>query len=154
MAEESLITDEMRKRVGQDFIKPIVFDVEKGAILKFAQAMEDSNPLWQDEEYAKKAGYKTIMAPPIFLYSVGLPEVQKAGFSLPVPLKRVMAEGLDCEYLKPVYAGDTVTITTKLAQLSEKETRLGKMLYLLIERTVTDQKGEIVAKQSMGVSRY
>lgn len=155
MAEASLISEELRKMVGRDFFKPLIFDIEKGAVLKFAQTVEDPNPLWQDEEYAKKTKYGDIVAPPLFLVGFGLPEWQEAQLKLPLPgLNRVMAEGMDYEFLQPVRPGDKITVSAKLFEVSEKDTKLGKMVLFVGERTFTNQKGEVVAKERMGVSRY
>lgn len=155
MAETSLIPEELKKLVGQVVMKPLVFEIEKGTLRKFAQAIEDPNPLWQDEEYAKKTKYGSIIATPVFLFGLGLPEWQAYQMQLPLPgLKRVMAEGLDYEYFQPVRPGDIITVTGKLVELSEKETRLGKMVLVVVERTYTNQRGEVVAKERAGVSRY
>ena len=45
----SFLTEEMRQRaIGQESA-PQTMDVEKGAIVKFAQAIGDDNPLYNDE---------------------------------------------------------------------------------------------------------
>ena len=66
MAEESVISEEMKKMIGVE-AEPIVLEVEKGHIRRFAQAVGDPNPLWQDKAYASKARYGNIIAPPTFL---------------------------------------------------------------------------------------
>ena len=48
MTQESVITQEMRDAIGVES-EPITYDVEKGAIIKFAQAIGDDNPLYGDE---------------------------------------------------------------------------------------------------------
>ena len=65
MAEESLITEEMKKVVGV-VQEPIIWEVERGAIKRFAEAVGDPNPLYFDEEYAKGTRYGGIVAPPGF----------------------------------------------------------------------------------------
>ena len=71
MTQESLVTDELKAAIGVESA-PALNEVEKGAIRKFAQAVGDPNPLWQDEEYAKKGPYGRIVAPPTFLVSMAL----------------------------------------------------------------------------------
>ncbi|MFC1534463.1 MaoC family dehydratase N-terminal domain-containing protein [Thermodesulfobacteriota bacterium] len=39
-------------------------------VLKFADGIGDSNPLWRDHEYAGKSKYGTIVAPPSWVFSV------------------------------------------------------------------------------------
>lgn len=50
------------------------FEVEKGAIRKFADAIGDDNPLYHDEEYAKQRGYKSLVAPPTFPATFNIPK--------------------------------------------------------------------------------
>jgi acyl dehydratase len=38
-------------------------------IRHFADGLGDTNPLWTDEEYAKRTKWGGIIAPPCFLYS-------------------------------------------------------------------------------------
>jgi acyl dehydratase len=42
----------------------------KDAIRHFCDGIGDPNPLFRDEEYAKKTRYGSIVAPPSWLYSV------------------------------------------------------------------------------------
>ena len=60
---ESIITEEMRKSIGVES-EPSIVEVEKEPIRRFAAAMGNPNPLHYDEEYAKKMGYRSIVAPP------------------------------------------------------------------------------------------
>ena len=48
MSEDTVLTDEVKSYIGREFgLK--VWEVEKGAIRKIAEAVGDPNPLWQDE---------------------------------------------------------------------------------------------------------
>ena len=53
MTQESVITDEMRAAINVES-EPYVNDIEKGAIIKFAEAIGDDNPLFNDEEAGQK----------------------------------------------------------------------------------------------------
>ena len=57
MTQESVITQQMRDAVGVES-EPITHDVEKGAIVKFAQAIGDTNPLFNDEAAARQTRYR------------------------------------------------------------------------------------------------
>ena len=65
MAGESVISDDMRAVVGVES-DPITYEVEKGAIVKFAQAIGDNNPIFNNEEAARDSAYGGIIAPPTF----------------------------------------------------------------------------------------
>ena len=69
---EELIA-EMRAKTG------IILRIDQGinneeatrmAILKFADGIGDPNPLWRNEEYAKKTRFGSIIAPPSWVFSV------------------------------------------------------------------------------------
>lgn len=124
---------------------PHVLEVEKGVIKKFAQAIDDPNPLWQDEEYARQSSYGGIIAPPSLLCST---EAGSTGrIELELPLKRAMAGGDEIEFFLPVRAGDVITCNQRVVELREKETKKGgKMIFTVFENVFTNQKGEVVAK--------
>ena len=63
----SFLTAEMREQAIGTESEPVTVDVEKGAILKFAQAIGDENPLWNDEAAARRTRYGGLIAPPTFL---------------------------------------------------------------------------------------
>lgn len=143
MAEE-IITDEMKKAIGKPS-KPVTVEIEKGMIRKFAEAIEDPNPLWQDEKYAKKARYGGIVAPPGLLMAAMM---RGRGMELPfqLPMGRILDGGGEWEYFKPIRPGDVLTVVDKLYDLRVREGRMGKMLFIVTELTWTNQKGELVAR--------
>jgi len=146
--EGSIITDEMKALIGVEGT-PTVFEVEKGAIKLFAEAIDDPNPLWQDEDYAKKTEYGGIIAPPIFLCSPRTGMAQ--GVERKTPFTRLLAGGDELEYFKPVKPGDTITAVGKIAEYSEREGKRGKMLFIIIETTFRNQRDEVVV---IGSSTY
>ena len=58
-----MLPEEITKFIGKPMGKS-VFQVEKEPIRRFADSVEDGNPLYWDEEYAKKSKYGSIIAPP------------------------------------------------------------------------------------------
>jgi len=77
-----MIPDEIKKLIGTSGTVKY-YEVEKGAIRRFAEAVNDANPLFQDEEYARKSQYGTIIAPPGFF---GWPLKQTRGSPLVVDI--------------------------------------------------------------------
>jgi len=151
MAEETLITDEVRNAIGKE-IDSVVVEVEKGAIRRIAQAVGDPNPLWQDEEYAQKSRYGGIIASPTYISSIRTGEGLAA--LPPVPLKRVLNGGNELEFFHPIRPGDTLTSRRILADMREQESSKGKMVVMVLETTYTNQKGEVVAKNRQNIIRY
>src|SRR4029450_4160548 len=131
---------------------PIRYDVEKGAIRKFVEAIGDPDPIYRDEKAAQAAGFKTIVAPPTFLCTFRAQELPdlKIVFGGRVRLNG----GNEYEYYKPVYAGDTIAVTAKYANVAERTGHTGKMVFVFTDLTFTNQHGEVVAKgRNTGIMR-
>ena len=52
-----MIPEEMKRCIGM-VDPPIIFEIEKGAIRRYAEAVGDDNPLYRDEVYAAESRYK------------------------------------------------------------------------------------------------
>ena len=137
--ETSLITDELRQSIGVES-EPQVVVIERGAILQFGNAIEDPNPLWTDEAKARPTRYGGLIAPPTFFRS--LMAISSAG--LP---PRMLHAGTEWEYLEPVRAGDTITVTDKIASAQERDLRVGRSLFIITEISYKNQFGQLVATQ-------
>ena len=148
MTQASVITDAMRAEIGKES-EPVTFEVDKSACRMFARAVGYTDPVFFDEEYARSKGYRGIPAPVGFLghpvYDPNRPQRLGGYFRSDSPFKRVLNGGTDIEYLDTVCAGDTLTATSKLVDLSEREGRLGPMLITVTETTYRDQAGNTVA---------
>ena len=110
--DESLITDELRNAVGIDSA-PLTYEVEKGAVIRFADAIEDPNPVYRDEVAARDSRYGGLIAPPTFLRSMAPGPATVEARS---PLTRTLDGGSEWEFFYPVRPGDLVTVTVKLAK--------------------------------------
>ena len=130
---------------------PLSYDVEKGAIRKFAEAIGDEDAIFYDENAAKAAGFKTIVAPPTFLCTFRAQELP----DLKIAFGRVRLNGgNEYEYYQPIYAGDTITLTAKYADVAERTGRTGKMVFVFTDLTFKNQHGEVVAKgRNTGIMR-
>ena len=130
---------------------PIVYDVEKGAIRTFVEAIEDDDPMYYDELAAQAAGFKTVVAPPTFLCTFrpqALPDLR-------LTFGRVRLNGgNEYEYVQPVYAGDRITVTARYKEVVERTGRTGSMVFVITELTFTNQHGEVVARgRNTGIMR-
>ena len=71
---------ELESRIGVEEA-PLIYDIERGMIQRFARAVGDANPLWQDEDYTQKSGYGGITAPPNFILTLGFDRVLESFIS-------------------------------------------------------------------------
>ncbi|MEO8457774.1 MAG: MaoC family dehydratase N-terminal domain-containing protein [Chloroflexota bacterium] len=155
--QQSVITDAMRAKIGVES-EPTRYEIDNTGCRQFARAVGYTDPIYFDEEAAKKRGYRGIVAPVGFL---GLPVVvpgQPArvpeAFRLEIPYKRVLNGGTDIEYYADVCAGDKLTASTKLTNLTEREGKNGPMLMVDTETIFRNEAGETVAVQRGTAIRY
>ena len=142
-SENTFLTEEVRQRALGIQSGPATLEVEKGAIARFAEAVGDPSPLYNDEAAARKTRLGGLVAPPTFLRSLRLDRP-----TLPdAPFDRLLDGGSDWEYFEPVRPGDRVTGVVRIADLWERSGRLGTMLFTILEFTYTNQLGETVATQ-------
>ena len=130
---------------------PVTTEVERGAIQRFAEAIGDANPLWNDEAAARQSCYGGLIAPPTFLRSLrhGRPELP---FDLPV--SRLLDGGSEWEYFEPVRAGDRITAVARITDLTERAGRLGAMILLTTVTTYRNQFDQVVATQTNTLIHY
>ena len=155
MAQESMITDEVRAALGTEMVGPPEL-IEMKAIRDYAGAItwpDPPNPLHVDEEYAKNTRFGGIIAPWSFYTSLGREAPMP---KLPLPEPRVgMNGGNDYEYFQPIRPGDMITTRSKVIDVSEREGKAGKLIIVVAERTYINQKGEVVGiSRSTGLRQY
>ncbi|MFQ5879697.1 MAG: MaoC family dehydratase N-terminal domain-containing protein [Dehalococcoidia bacterium] len=155
--EEPLITDEARALIGRESSVDLG-EVTLRDLQRYAAAAGDMNPLYFDEEYAKRSAYGGIIAPPNFLTAIisweaGPPEAEltldgrAAAGELSVPLRgvsRAMGAGQELEFLMPVRPGDSFTRVTKIVEIVEREGRSGRFVLTTTEQRYVNQRGEVV----------
>ena len=138
-----------------------IFDMEKGAIRRYAEAIDDPNPLYWNAEYARDSRYGSIISPPgfwgwlpndptdisfsaqggsqRFIARQELTQAfAEAGYS------RVLDGGHTYEFFKPIRAGDTLCALYKIVDITEKEGKSGKFAIMWQETRYTNQDGELV----------
>jgi len=114
----------------------------KEAIKALVYGLGDVNPLYQDEEYASKTRYGTIVAPPSWLYSVFGPGIQHG-----LPGVHSFHSGDDWEFYKPVLLGDRIRPEAIARGYEEKKSKFaGRMIKQYQDRLYYNQRGELVAK--------
>lgn len=147
---------ELKDFIGKES-DPVIFEIEKGMIKKFAEAIEDTNPLWQNEEYANKSKYGSIIAPPTFFsflrsfeFIVQFVEAVNTKWHL----KRTVNASNELEYYLPLKLGDKISVTEKLTEIKEKEGKSGKLVFLVFETTYKNEKDNLVARGRNTLIKY
>jgi acyl dehydratase len=166
--------DDLKELIGKE--GPPVNSVDEvctQVIRHWCEAIEDDNPLYTDEEYARKSKYGRIIAPPTMVVAFHQaplwPDGQEARWRHPEKLSRkeplspheVAMEKLDeagftgmfatkviQEFIRPLFPGDRVIRTTKLVSVTpEKRTSAGNGHFFSFVYSYTNQKGELVCEE-------
>ena len=116
----------------------------KDGIRHFVDGMGDLNPLFRDEEYAKKTKYKSIIAPGSYLYTIQWTSPGFGGAGI-----HGWYSGGEWEWYRPIFAGDEFIVVSALRELEEKHGRMGKGRTWIDygEPMYINQRGEIVGKE-------
>ncbi len=141
------------------------FPVEATHILMFARSVNDGNPIYSDEEYAKTTEVGKIVAPPTFAQAVAQftddyplrPKVDESWFGSGKEATGVSSPsgggggggGLHAEqeftYHRHLSPGDVLTVTSKPGKTWEKQgKRGGKLTFSESITEYRDQNGELV----------
>jgi len=138
---DSVITEELNSLLNVDF-GPEVYEIENGMLRRFAEAIEDTNPRWLRE------------APPTFAAALVPKALLNRLFNADIPLKRLLNGSSELEYLDPVRAGDTISVTARLTRLRQVAGAEGPTLFMFTEMTYTNQLGEVVIKGKNTYIKY
>lgn len=122
--------------------------VEAGQLRFFARATGEKNPIYFDEAAARAAGHPALPAPPTFLFCLGslAPEGESTIAKLGVDMGRVLHGEQTFTHGQPIYAGDVVTLTTRISDIYDK--RGGALDFIVQDTEAANQNGE-----SVGVTR-
>jgi acyl dehydratase len=153
-----VLPEEIKKLIGNSG-QIQFYEVEKGAIRRFADAVDDANPLYHDEEYARNSKYGAIIAPPGFFgwplkrvrnspLAIDIPlELESAFARAGYPLSLVLDGGMEYEFFLPVHAGDILSAITTVRSLRERSSETGTIIVAFLDTVYHNQHGALVAKQ-------
>jgi acyl dehydratase len=72
----------------------------------------------------------------------------------PEPFHDILDGGSRFNFLRPVVAGDKITVVRRIKDIFEKQGRLGPMLFKISEVSYLDGEGELVATQESTTITY
>jgi acyl dehydratase len=118
-------------------------NVTREMIRKFCDALGETNPLYTDDEAAKRGPFGGLVAPPSFAVTFRngrhffqhVPRFGRAGFDA----------GKDVEFVNPLRPGDKVTLSSHVKEIYEKTGRSGTMVFVVVRSTLKNQNDQVVA---------
>jgi hypothetical protein len=169
------ISSEMSAAIGTRLSRSLSYPVSASDIRRWAVAVywpEEPPRLFWDEEHAAKSIHGGIVAPEEFnpfAWMVASREVVEAAVSSDLNdtnrmenslgiegpgLQFQLNGGMAVEYGVRMRPGDVITSESRLAEYSEREGRLGLMLFTTTEDTWTNQRDEVVKRTRSTLIRY
>ncbi|WKA55085.1 MaoC family dehydratase N-terminal domain-containing protein [Planococcus shixiaomingii] len=114
--------------------------IERGAVRKFAEAINDPDPIYLDETAGANSRYKRNIAPPTF------PVTFDAGTipDMNLPAKGLIHGEQIYHYKRPLYVGEDVYCWMEVKDYYEKSGNFGDMGFLVVGKYGEDEDGTLL----------
>jgi acyl dehydratase len=105
--------------------QPVAYEVGLEKIREYSRAVGEENPVHLDREAALAAGFRDVVAPPMFCVVYSAPAMGPAVLDPEVGINLAAMVHGSQEFVwgEPVCAGDVITTQPKLADVYEKDGR-------------------------------
>ena len=131
------VLEAMREELSARYNVTRTEPIELGRVRDYLLAMDEPADLKHGDE-----------VPPLFLITLGRTR-------RPQPAKGTAVKaGDDYHFIAPVRVGDTLTLVQRLKDIEVKQGKNGTMYLCIQESTFTNQRGEVVAKQTGSSLRW
>jgi acyl dehydratase len=148
-----LLTPELKALVGTEAVYSTDEPLGRASIRYFARAVGDDNPLYTDAATARGAGYADVIAPPTLVCETNQYIDRRRDsdgyvghlWDIDVPGTRLIRGGNEYEFHQPVYPSDCITAHWRIADMTERSSSRGAMLFVISEVRFTNQHGELLA---------
>ena len=129
--------------IGKEY-PPVTYAVGREKIREYANAIGAENPVHHDRGAAQAAGYRDVVAPPMFCVVYSAPAIGPGVLDPDVGINLAMMVHAGQEFVwgEPVCAGDEITTTAKVTEIYERD---GKGFYVF-ESVSTNQDGDEVVR--------
>ena len=127
--------------VGRTF-PPVTYAVGREKIREDANAFGEQGVVHHDRDAAKEAGFRDVVAPPMFAVVYSAPALMPALFDpeIGIDFARMVHGGQDFRWGPLVVAGDEVTTECECTDVSER----AGLSYFVFETRSDNQRGERV----------
>lgn len=143
---------ELEELVGETKETVTEFTVEAGKVEEFARAVKDDDPVHRDEDAAAERGFEAVPAPLTYQRVGRFPRYRPdlehhLGFDFGFDRSRVVHGEQEYYFERPLQVGDTLTGTTTVTDVYERDgSRGGTMTFVILETAYRDRAGELVQR--------
>ena len=114
--------------------------ITKEMLAQFCQMTGDVNPLHTEEDFAKAKGYESNVA-----YGMLTASFLSTLAGVYLPGERSLIHSVESKFTKPVYVGDTLTISGQVTECKEM------FSVFTMKTTIVNQNGEKVLRGKMQI---
>jgi acyl dehydratase len=155
----SIITPELRASIGQQSPARLLEVVSASDVRRYIDATGDANRLWLDDEFARAAGYRARLLPPILVGWVpfSFRESTERANADPMDLRRqlplppgytnVRNAGSETEWIAPVYLGEQLLTRSCIVDIVAREGHAGLGIYITQEEQVLNSDEQFVLRR-------
>jgi acyl dehydratase len=128
--------------VGKEY-PSVSYEVGREKVREYANAVGETNPVHHDADAAREAGFRNVVAPPMFCTVYSAPAMGPAILDpdLAINLAAMVHGSQVFEWGEPVCAGDTITTTPRFVDVRERD---GKTFYVFESVSVNQDGDEVV----------
>jgi len=125
---------------------PLTVDVELWQLKFFAKAVGETNPVYFDEAAARRAGHRSVLAPPTYAVtlSCAVPDPFMRCRQLGMDVDKILHSKQSFEYFAPIHAGDRITLVSTILNFYEKGQ--GRFAFMVEETVAHNQFGELTTR--------
>ena len=122
---------------------PVSFEIEADRIAQYADAVGEASSVHRDADAAREAGYRDVVAPPMFCVVYSSPAMGPAIFDSDVEMNfaAMVHGGQRFVWGEPVCAGDEITTTVTCKSIDERN---GKGFYVFESVSENQDGAEVV----------
>jgi acyl dehydratase len=156
---EAIITAELRGWIGRKTPLRRLEIIAVSDVRRYVDATGDANPLWLDDDYARGAGYRGRILPPIlvgwvpFSFKEGTerantdPTDLRRQLPLPREYTNVRNAGSETEWVKPAYLGEQLSTQSTVVDIVARKGKAGLGIYISQEEQILNFQQEIVLRR-------
>lgn len=127
-------------------VPPHIVEVERQMVRNYVHAIGESDPLYFDEQVARRAGYRDLPLPPSFPFTLYLMD-GKPSFWRVEQMGAVIGTGyhgeVEFHYHAVICAGDRIECRTRVSDISDRKN--GQLTLITESTRFVNQHGQHVA---------
>lgn len=133
-------------------LSEVSFPVDRSKQAELGRSFGDTDPVWHDPEAAAAAGFDGVPTFPTVTVLVDhWREGGVAGLvdAIGLDLARVLHGEAEWSYFVPVRVGDTLTMVSSVADVTERQGKRGGVMTLVkVDTDFTNQRGELAVRRT------